>query len=70
MGRAVLFILGPRLLLYSVVCGLNRVQIVLSVYGVRLLYFVQAQTLCRYGCMYFFAVLMLVGVDVMVMSSV
>ena len=32
-------------------------------------YFVQAKTLCRYGCMYFLAALVLVCVDVMVMSS-
>ena len=35
----------------------------------RLFCFVQAKTLCRYGCMYFFAVLVLVCVDVLVMSS-
>ena len=38
-------------------------------FSVRLLCFVQAKTLCIYGCMYFFAALMLVCVDVMVMSS-
>ena len=31
--------------------------------------FVQAKTLCRYGCMYFLAELVLVCVDVIVMSS-
>ena len=35
----------------------------------RLFCFVQAKTLRRYGCMYFFAALVLVCVDVMVMSS-
>ena len=34
----------------------------------RLFCFVQAKTLCRYGCMYFFATLVLVCVDVKVMS--
>ena len=34
----------------------------------RLYYFVQANTLCRYGCIYFLATLVLVCVDVMVMS--
>ena len=29
----------------------------------------QAKTLCRYGCMYFLAALVLVCVDVIVMSS-
>ena len=31
----------------------------------RLFSFVQAKTLCRYGCMYFLAALVLVCVDVM-----
>ena len=44
-------------------------QVVLSGFSVRLLCFVQAKTLCRYGCMYFFAAFVLVGVDVMVMPS-
>ena len=35
----------------------------------RLFCFVQAKTLCRYGCVYFLAALVLVCVDVMVMSS-
>ena len=34
----------------------------------RLFYFVQAKTLCSYGCMYFLAALVFVCVDVMVMS--
>ena len=48
------FFLGPRLLLYSAGSGVYRVQVVLSRYRVRLICFVQAKTLCRYGCMYFF----------------
>ena len=39
-------------------------QVVLS--GVRLLCVVQAKTVCRYGCMYLLAALVLVFVDVMV----
>ena len=70
MGSAVLFILRSGLLLYSAGSGVNRVQVVLSGFSVRLLCFVQAKTLCRYGCMYFFAALVLVCVDMMVMSSV
>ena len=35
-------------------------------FSVKLLCFVQANPLCRYGCMYFFAALVLVYVDVMV----
>ena len=42
-------------------------QVVLSGFSVTLLCFVQEKTLCRYGCMYFFAALVLVGIDVMVM---
>ena len=41
----------------------------LSGFSVRLLCFVQAKTLCRYGCIYYFAALMFVCVDVMMMSS-
>ena len=40
-------------------------QDVLSGFSLRLLCFDQAKTLCRYGCMYFLAALMLVCVDVM-----
>ena len=69
MGSAVLFILRSRLLLYSSGSGVNRLQVVFSGFSVRLFYFVQAKTLCRYGCMYFLAVLVLVCVDVMVMPS-
>ena len=69
MGSAVMFILESRLLLYSVVSGVNIVQVVLSGFSVRLFCFVQANTLCRYGCMYFLVVLVLVCVDVMVRSS-
>ena len=42
MGSAVLFILRYRLLLYSAGSGVNRVQVVLSGFRVRLLCFVQA----------------------------
>ena len=48
---------------------MNKVLVVLSGFSVRLSCFVQANTLCRYGCMYFLSVLVLVRVDVMVMSS-
>ena len=69
MGSAVVFIFRSRLLLYSAGSGVNRVQVFLPGFSVRLFYFVQARTLCKYGCMYFFAALVLVCVDVMVMSS-
>ena len=69
MGNTVLFILRSRLLLYSAGSGVNRVQVVLSGFSVRLFCFIQTKTLCRYGCMYFLAALVLVCVDVMVMSS-
>ena len=64
-----LFIFRSRLLLYSAGYGVNRVQVVLSRFSVRLFCFVQAKALCRYGCMYLLAALALVCVDVMVMSS-
>ena len=44
-------------------------QVVLSGFSVRLLYFVQTKTLCRYGFMFFFGALVLVCIDVMVFSS-
>ena len=69
MRSAVLFIFRSRLLLYSARSGVNRVQVVLSGFSVRLFCFVQAKTLCRYGCMYFLDALVLVCVDMMVMSS-
>ena len=52
MRSAVLFILRSRLPLYSAWSGVNRVQTDLSGFSVRLFYFVQAKTVCRYGCMY------------------
>ena len=67
IGSAVLFIFRCRLLLYSTGSGVNIVQVVLSGFSMRLFCFVQAKTLCRYGCIYFWVVLVLV--DVMVMSS-
>ena len=57
------------LLVYSAVSGVNKVHLVLSGFSMRLFCFVKAKTLCRYGCMYFLAALVLVCVDVMVMSS-
>ena len=32
---------------------MNRVQVVLSGFSMRLFCFIQAKTLCMYGCMYF-----------------
>ena len=69
MGSAVLFILRSRLLVYSAGSTGNRVKVVLCGFSVRLLCFVRAKPLCRYGCMYFFDALVPVCVDVMVMSS-
>ena len=50
MGSAVLYILRSRWLIYSAGSGVNRVQVVLSGFSVRLFSFVQAKTVCRYGC--------------------
>ena len=47
---------------------MNRVQVVLSGFSMRLFFFAQAKTLCMYGCIYFLAALVLVCVDVLVMS--
>ena len=44
-------------------------SVVVTVWGyLGMFCFAQAKTLCRYGCMYFFAALVLLSVDVMVMS--
>ena len=69
MGSALLFIVGSRLLVYSAGSGVNSLQVVLSGICKRLFCFVQAKTLCRYGCMCFLASLVLVCVEVIVMSS-
>ena len=69
MGSALLFIVRSILFVYSVGSGVNRVQVVLSGFSKMLFCFVQTNTLCRYCCMYFFAALVLVSVDVIVMSS-
>ena len=61
MGSALLFIL----LVYSAGTVVNRVQVVLSGFSMRLFCFVQAKTLCMYGCKYFLAALVLECVDVM-----
>ena len=68
MGSALLFIVRSRLLVYSAGSGVNRVQVVLSGLSKRFCFF-QAKTVCRYGCIYFLAALVLVCVDVIVMSS-
>ena len=69
MGSVLLFIVRSRSFVCSAGSGVNRVQVVSSGYSKRLYCFVQAKTLCMYGCMYFFAALVLVCVDVIVMSS-
>ena len=69
MGSALLCILRYRLLVYSAGSGVNRVQVIFSGFSMILFCFVQTKTLCRYGCIYFLAALVLVCVDVMVMSS-
>ena len=69
MGSALLFIVRSRLLLYSAGSSGNRVQVGLSGFSKRLFCCVQAKNLCRHGCMYFLAALVLVYVDVIVMSS-
>ena len=60
MGSSLLFILRSRVLVYSAGSGVNRVQVVLSGFSMISFCFVQAKTVCRYGCMYFLAALVLV----------
>ena len=60
MGNALVCICMFRLLVYSAGSGVNRVQVVLSGFSKRLFCFFQAKTLCRHGCMYFLAALVLV----------
>ena len=55
--------------IYSAGSDVNRMQVVLSGFSMRLFCFVQVKSLCGYGCIYFFAALLLVCVDVIVMSS-
>ena len=62
MGSALLCIFTSILLLYSAGSGVNRVQVVLSGFSIRLFCFVQTKTLCMYGCIYFLAALVLVCV--------
>ena len=64
MGSALLCIFRSRLHVYFVGSGVNRVQVVLSGFNMKLFCFVQEKTLCRYGCMYFLAALVLLCVDV------
>ena len=68
MGSALLFSVRSRLRVYSAGSGVTRVQVVLSGFSKRLFCFVQAKTLCMYGCMYFLAALVLVCVDVIITS--
>ena len=60
MGSALLCIVRSRLLVYSAWSGVNRVQVVLSGFSMSMFCFVQVKALCRYGCMYFLAALVLV----------
>ena len=62
MCSSLLFIVRSRLLVYSAGSGVNRVKVVLSGFSKRLFCFVQAKTLCRYGCMYFCVAFVLVCV--------
>ena len=50
MGSALLCILKSRLLVYSVGSGVNRVQVVLSGFSMRLFCFVQAWLYVFLGC--------------------
>ena len=69
MRIGVLFIFRSKLLLYLAGSGVNRMQVVLPGFSVRLCCIAQAKTVWRYGCMYFLAVPVRVCVDMTVMSS-
>ena len=69
MDSALLCMFRCRFLVYSAGSGVNRVQVVLSGFSMRLFCYFRAKPLCRYGCIYLLATLVLVCVDVMVMSS-
>ena len=62
MGSALLCIFRCRLFVYYTGYGVNRVQVVLSEFSMRLFCFVKAKTFCRYGCIYFLAALVFVCV--------
>ena len=62
IGSALLCIVRSRLLVYSAGSGVNRVHVVLSRFSKRLFCFVQAKIVCRYGCMYLLAALVLLCV--------
>ena len=55
------------MLVYSAGSNVNRVQVVLSGFSMRLFCFAQAKTFCRYDFIYFLAALVLVCEDAMVM---
>ena len=63
MGSAVLFIWRSRLLVYSTGSGVNRVQVVLHGFSVRLLCLSMKKTLCRYVYYYRFIVHFPIGLD-------
>ena len=67
MGSTVLFILRSRLLLCSTGSGVNRVQVVLSRFSVRLFCFVQAKLYVGMVVCISWLHLYFVCVDVMVM---
>ena len=52
------------MLVYPLGSGVNRVQVDLYGFNVKLLCFIQAKSFCRYGCMYFFPAFVLVCIDV------
>ena len=60
MGSALLCIFRSRLLVYSTGSGVNRLQVVLCEFSMKLFY--PGKNLCRYGCIYFLVALVLVCV--------
>ena len=68
MRSDLLFIVRSRFLIFYRVRSEQSASCLFG-FSKRILCFVQTKMLCRYGCMYFLAALVLVCVDVMVMSS-
>ena len=60
MASALLCIVRSIVFVYSAGSGVNRVQVVLSEFSMRLFCFVQVKTVCRCGCIYLLAALVCV----------
>ena len=69
MGSVMLYICSSSCVLYSAGSGVKRVHAVLSGLRMKLFVWIRVCISCRYDCMFAFAMLMSLCVDVMVLSS-